>query len=87
MENLREHLEDSLNVNESRTNTRDIEQYCKSWITQCSGTDEASRIVEAVLHGIERGCEANAKYSRDDDEKMNWMHLHGMIADALAEFE
>lgn len=87
MENLRESLLQSLSVNESRPNTRDVQNYGKSWMTSAKDSGEANQLVLAFLHGAQTGCQENAHYAREEEDQTNWNHMARLIGEMLEEME
>lgn len=53
---------------ESKTSTRDVERYAKSWFVQCESYNEYAAMLKTIIKGMEEALNENIKYYKDQQK-------------------
>lgn len=82
MKDLKHHMEESLNIQESRIRPTDIEHYISSWMYEPLNKKEMKDYLDAIVKGIRRAIDDRNHY-QTDPKAIDATEYLGQVEDAL----
>lgn len=83
MKDLKQHITEELNVQESRIRPTDIENYISSWMYEPLNKKEMKDYLDAIAKGIRRAIDDRNSY-QTDPKAMDATEYLGQVEDALS---
>lgn len=83
MKDLKQHITEELNVQESRIRPTDIEHYISSWMYEPLNKKEMKDYLDAITKGIRRAIDDRNSY-QTDPKAMDATEYLGQVEDALS---
>ena len=82
MKDLKQHIAEDLNIQESRIRPTDIENYISSWMYEPLNKKEMKDYLDAIVKGMRRAIDDRNRY-QTDPKAMDATEYLGQVEDAL----